>query len=173
VILNSILRLSGRTFRAASSDPTGATCAPEQKPARGGLSHVQERRHHGHSSHHARLRQSLGAGCIGSGSLPERARGELRDSKGKPLPRLSGRGFVVAITQHFRRRAHDSAACLRDRYRLLRDASSSSRSGAMRAGAGGLGPASIFFDVNWSTSYGPVLCGLCCADGACGPVQKD
>src|SRR3954451_13387552 len=121
------------------------------------------------------LRQSVEQpwGCIGSGSLPERARGEVRDSKGKSLPRLSGRGFVVAITQHFRRRAHDSAACLRDRYRLLRDASSSSRSGAMRAGAGGLGPASIFFDVNWSTSYGPVLRGLCCADGACGPVQKD
>jgi len=113
-----MLRLAGGPFRAASNDPTGPDAHQSKKPARGGLSHVQERRHQGHSSHRVRLRRSLGVGRIGSGSPPERARGELRGSKGKPLPRLSGRGFVVAITQHFRRRAHDSAACLRDRYRL-------------------------------------------------------
>src|SRR3954462_4628494 len=77
--------------------PRGPHAHQSKKPARGGLSQVQERRHHEHSSHRARLRRSLGVRRIGSSSPPERARGELRGSKGKPLPRLSGRGFVVAI----------------------------------------------------------------------------
>src|SRR3954462_5015747 len=54
--------------------------------------------------------------------LPGALRGNVRyHTKRKALPSGAvGKGFVAALTQHSRRRTHNGAAYLRDRYRLSR-----------------------------------------------------